>query len=201
MPNSLEHNTVGKMNSGRITSNKWSIFLTAVAASAYFLIGCETFIKIQAWPAPYSIPAGSVVTIHQDLTVKPHEVSVWIQFGEIADRKNIKVRYPNCRFELFTIKPTVQTIYKDQVKIIKFVHTTDYVMNDNIMFASLTNVASDGDPMVEVFTTEIYLKSKKQPDLYRLICEHWEDPATGVFLTMQQIRETLGNIATIQETH
>lgn len=160
--------------------------------------GCGSFINLQAWPAPYSIAAGSKISINQDLTVPPEAVSVWLQFGKIADRRNIRVRYPNCRFELYTRKPGEQTILKDEVTITKFVHSNDYVSNNNNTFASLADFSDSGGPMAEIYTTEIYLKSEKQPDLYRLLCEHWEDPSSGVFLTMDQIREALGDIATIE---
>ena len=168
-----------------------------ILGTAILLGSCESFLKMAAWPEPYSIPRGTIF-INQDLPIKPNEVSVWIQFGKIVDRRNIKKRYPNCHFELFTLKPTNRSIYKDNVQIIKFVHNTDYVAASNIMLASLVQISSDGNPMVEIFTTNIYLISEMQPDLYRLVCEHWEDPSTGIFLTMQQIRETLGGIATIQ---
>lgn len=153
---------------------------------------------MQAWPAPYSVTAGSIVSINQDLKIKPNEVTVWIQDGQVVDRANIKVRRPNCRFEIYTIKNIAQTILTDEVDIIKFVHDKEYVSNKPIIVAGLLSSQDAGSPTAEVYMTEIYLKSTKQPDLYRLICEHWEAPSEGTYLTMTQIQTTLGDIATIK---
>ena len=174
--------------------------LLLVLLIALEISGCESFIKMEALPPPYSLPSGSSLAINQDLTVPPNSVSAWIQFGKVANRRDIDLDSPNCHFELYTIKPEAQTIYKDHdVRITRFVNNNEYVSNGHIMYASLradADADNEGGPMAQIFRTEIYLKSSKQPDLYRLSCEVWDDPFNGVYLTIDQIQQTLGGIAT-----
>jgi hypothetical protein len=160
--------------------------------------GCASFVKLQAWSEPYSLPEGSTLSVNQDLTVNPNSVSAWIQFGKVINRKEVDLDSPNCRFELYTIKPVAQSILKDaNVAIIRFVNSNEYVSKGNVMYASLAAEADDdGGPMAQIFRTEVYLKSSAQPDLFRLTCEVWEDLFNGVYLTVDQIQQTLGDIAT-----
>jgi hypothetical protein len=158
--------------------------------------GCQAFTELQAWPSPYSLPAGSTITINQNLVVSPNSVSVWIQYGKVMDRKDVDVNDAHCYFELYSLQLVASAIKKDIVTIRKIVNTRDYVDNGALVYASLAQVNGDsGAPMAEIYSTNIYLQSDKQPDLYRLICAHWEDPASGTYLTIPQMQETLGNIA------
>jgi len=174
----------------------------AVLQVAIFLSGCKAFGNLQAWPPPYSLPSGSSITINQELVVVPNAVSVAIQYGKAVDKSDVKLSHAHCRFELFTLQAERRTIYKDEVTIRKFVNSTDYVSKGFGMYASLAEVSQNGGaPMAAIYSTTIYLKSEKQPDLYRLICEHWEDPASGTYLTITQIQETLGTVATFHQTN
>jgi len=177
----------------------WSrIALLPVFCVTLVLSGCESFVKLSALPPPYSLPAGSRLYINQDLTVDPNSVSVWIQFGKVVNRNDIDLDSANCHFELYTIKPVAQTIYKDDVVINRFVNSNEYVSKGPLMYASLAADAEDGGgPMAQILRTEIYLKSEKQPDLYRLTCEVWDNLFNGAYLTMDQIQQTLDNIATL----
>jgi hypothetical protein len=169
--------------------------------TALLLSSCQSFINMQAWPPPYSLPAASIVSINQELIVAPNTVSVWVQYGKVVDRRNIKLSYANCRFELYTLQAIERKIVPDEVLIRKFVNTTDYVSKGYGMVASMVDASGNGGaPMAEIYSTNIYLKSDKQPDLYRLICELWEDPASGSYLTIAQIQETLGDIATLHRS-
>ena len=165
------------------------------------LSSCQSFIDLQAWPPPYSLPAGSTISINQPLVVAPNAVSIWVQYGKVVKRRDIEESYAHCRFELFTIQSLERTIQPDEVIIKKIVNTTDYVANDVVILASMVDVFGSSDsPMAAIHSTNIYLQSQKQPDLYRLICEHWEDPSSGTYLTIGQIQEALGDIAIFHQT-
>ncbi|MGD8939785.1 MAG: hypothetical protein PVJ72_10425 [Gammaproteobacteria bacterium] len=173
-----------------------------VLMAGLLLSGCQSFINLQAWPPPYSLPAGSGVSINRDLSVAPYAVSVWIQYGKVLRRRDVNLSYANCRFELYTLQAVERTIYKGEARIEKFVNSTDYVSSGFFTFASLVNVSGDdGASTAGIYSTNIYLQSAKQPDLYRLICEHWDDPASGSYLTIAQIQEALGNIATLHQSN
>ena len=173
--------------------------LSILLAITIIISGCETLTTLEAFPPPYSLPVGSTLSINQDLTVAPNSVSVWIQFGKVVSRKDVDLSLPNCHFEMYTLRLVEQTIYKDEVAITRFVNRSEYVSNGNVMYASLVADADDGGgPMAEIFRSEIYLKSAKQPDLFRLTCEEWDDLFNGIYLTVDQIQQALGKIATFK---
>lgn len=172
--------------------------VVAILILAIILSGCESMAKLAALPSPYSLPSGSTLSINRDLTIEPNSVSVWLQLGKLVNRKEVDLDQPNCHFEMYTLKSVAQTIYKDDVTITRFVNRNEYVSNGNVMYASLADADDGGGPMAEIFRTEIYLKSTKQPDLYRLSCEEWNNLFNGTYLTVDQIQQALGDIATFQ---
>jgi hypothetical protein len=185
----------------RKSETQYDITLALILFVVIMISGCQSFIKLQAWPPPYSLPAGSTIVINQELSVAENSVSVWIQYGEVVDRKDIDVNYAHCYFELYSLQSIERVIKKDIVTIRKFVNTREYVYNGALLYASLAQVNGDsGAPMAEIYTTNIYLQSDKQPDLYRLVCALWEDPASGRYLTVNQIQEALGNIVTLRQS-
>ena len=169
------------------------VFLVGIVLS---LSSCQWLMNPQPYPPPYSVTIGSRITIHQDLPIDANEVTVVLQEGKVINRRNLKVRQPSCRFEVLTIKATPQTLYKDVTEIIRFVHYTEYVSTGLIQFASLDGaLANAASPTAEIYITEIYLRSQKQPDLFRLVCSHWEDPTHGDYLTMDSMSRALGTLA------
>ncbi|NOZ54907.1 MAG: hypothetical protein GXP08_17525 [Gammaproteobacteria bacterium] len=64
--------------------------------------------------------------------------------------------------------------------------------------ASLKHTSGNGSgPMAEIFRTYLYVTSITQPNVFRFMCEHWEDPISGEHLTVEQIKQALGNIITL----
>jgi hypothetical protein len=120
---------------------------------------------------------------------------VYIQNGKSIFYSEVKVWRPNCKFEIKTIKNTPQIIEPDSFKITRFNLDTDLVSNSVIQLASLGILSADsGGATAEIYVTEMFLYSEKQPDVLRLSCQYWEDPQDGNYLSLLQVKNTLGDI-------
>jgi hypothetical protein len=188
------------MSGKNLFSGRFCNWLFTISLASVSLAGCT---MSSAFPPPYSVPAGSTITINKELPVKPNSLRVTMQYGKIIDRSDVESYYPNCHFELYTLSDEPRTIEPDEVTITRFVNQTHLVSSGMLMYAGLAISGGfggndGGPPMAEVYVTDIYLHSEKQPDLYTLTCQHWEDPYDGDYLTMSQIQEALGDLATIK---
>jgi len=144
------------------------------------------------------IEAGNILELKERLTIRANSARISIQFGKIVNYSQIDNYYPHCWFISWKRKTEPQIIKVDKFEIISVIETFDLVKRESGGFRlSAISVADSGLTAVE-YITEIHLRSEKQPHIKRLICSHWEDPSDAAHLSLQQIQNTLGNIAAIR---
>ena len=139
----------------------------------------------------YRIPLGSQLVLHQDITIPANRARVLIQNGRIQERRDIDQYYPFCEFEILTLKDTDQVIKADTFNI----HKLDKRMETSsqpILYASL--VSDRLESRLIAYNTQYYLRSDRQPDVYRLMCLYWTDNSLDNHLTHEQIQQTLGKL-------
>ena len=142
-------------------------------------------------PAYRTISVGNTVSVNQTLVIKPNLARVYFQNGEIQPEQQIDKYYPNCSLEIKTLSSSAQSILPDQFAIYRITLDEEYSRLE-IQFAGLYFFGSDGGPSPENWVTHFYLSSEKQPDVYRLSCQHWEDPTDARHVTYSEIKKTLG---------
>ena len=162
------------------------------------LTGCQQMPLENENSPYYTPPIGSLLILHKEFTIQPNQVSVYLQNGGIVHKSQIDQYYANCKFEVKTIKTTAQFIVPDTFEIVKIRLDYNLVLYNKVIVASRVVLSGSASATAEVFSTTYYLRSAKQPNVLYLTCEHWEDPADGAHLTLAQIRQTLGDIMTIQ---
>ena len=152
----------------------------------------------------YFIPTGSRIELHQTLTIPPNSASLYMQYGKVVTPKERDQYHANCWFLSWKMLETPQTIKPDTFIVTRSVKSQDYVLgSQTVKLASngrntrIGAVAGDSSPIIE-YVTELYIHSDKQPDIRRLACSHWDDPIDDLHLTVEQIQNTLGKIATIE---
>lgn len=151
----------------------------------------------------YYIPAGSKVILKQELTIQPNAARVYIQYGHVVTPKEKDNFHAHCSFLSWKVLNVAQHIKPDTFIITKTEKYEDVVQNT----ASTKQIASirlafgmftSGAPMALIYKTKLTLHSETQPDIRRLICEHWENPDDAYHLTVAQMQQALGDIAEIQ---
>lgn len=169
--------------------------------------GCQA-VSVSVEHSPYYLPPlGSVLVLHQPLTIPAGRASIYLQGGRVRPFRDIDVYYPNCKFELRTLSDIERTIEPDRFIITRAfqeVHvrnTWNHQVVANITMAGNWSFAhADGGPSPQPYATEFRLLSADQPDVLRLTCMHWEDPFDARFLTLAEIRAALGDVITLELT-
>lgn len=171
----------------------------ACAALAAMLSACQTYAGNENSPY-YVVPAGSRLTLQQELTIPPDELSVFIQNGRVLRNAEVQHYYPFCKFELYQKSATQRTVRPDEITITRAMQqrrqTGAFTDAGALHFArlSLAQDEDDGDDgQIQSYTTRMNLRSEKQPDIFRLTCAQWAYPGDigDRHLTIAEIRRTL----------
>lgn len=141
---------------------------------------------------------GSTISLNRPLEIAPEKASVYMQWGKVMNFNALERYQPYCKFEIKTIKRQAQTVNADQFNIVRAIRDREMVGAIPQTVASLYNILSDDSPTAAIYSTELFLYSERQPDVLRITCSHWEDPADATHLTVNQIQAAMGSILTLQ---
>jgi hypothetical protein len=159
----------------------------------------------QAGPYPpgspyYTIPTGSQVIIKQPLTIPANTATVYLQNGHPVSPAEIDQYNPHCWLSSWKVLDIPQTIQPGSFVVIGVKDYEELVyQNTGLIPASsyARNRFTDGSgPTAAEYKTELTIHSDSQPDIRKLVCNHWEDP-NGRYLTTDQIHTALGQYVEI----
>jgi hypothetical protein len=146
----------------------------------------------------YSIPLGSTFTLNRELTIQPDNTSVYLQNGKAGTDGDIDFYKPHCVFELYTISDKARVVKPDTFVITRIVDQSEDVSTGWPIYAALGMGLVIGDgPVHLTFSTTMYLESKLQPDVYRMTCKRWDWPSIGEYLSINEMRQAVGNYFTL----
>ena len=144
----------------------------------------------------FSVPLGSTFTLNREITIQPDQTSVYLQNGNIVLVRDVDFYKPHCKFELFTISEQARVVDPDTFVVTRIVDQREDVSTRWPRYAALGMSGGDG-PVHLTFSTTMYLKSKIQPDVFRMNCKRWDWPAIGEFLSINEMRQALGDYFTL----
>ena len=164
--------------------------------SCLIISACQPVIVADEDSVYYRVPIGSTLQLNQQLSIPPNKARVFIQYGQLMSYKAIDKYQPHCEFEINTLKESIQYIEPDQFEIYRV--STDYRdVSLQFLYASLTMGDEDYGLPIVGFTTELFLRSRHQPDVRKLSCLHWDGPKAD-HLSINQMKKVLGDIFTLQ---
>ncbi len=179
-------------------------------ALVVFVSACQTAYK-DGQPnedsSYYEVPVDSKLILHQDLTIPAKTAIVYLQRGQIFLKHYQYNRYATyCELELSAKRNVPQTVKADEFVIYKVKQETVFGDGGFIQLASRVRFGgvaqfgrgSDGFQGYEVVATRMTLRSERQPDVQALICASWEPAQAISYLTIRKIRNTLGDIFSLQ---
>lgn len=144
----------------------------------------------------FSVSPGSTFTLSREITIQPDKTSVYLQNGQIELVSNVDFYKPHCKFELYTISDKSRIVKPDTFIVTRIVDQREDVSTKWPTFAALGMAYGDG-PVHLTFSTTMYLESKIQPDVFRMNCKRWDWPAIGEFLSINEMRQSLGDYFTL----
>ncbi|MCK4711223.1 MAG: hypothetical protein KAU21_21610 [Gammaproteobacteria bacterium] len=165
------------------------------------LIVIAVYIVIQACSVSQSyseLKTDNLLELRQKLVIQPDSARINIQYGKVVSYSQIDNYYPHCWFISWKRKKQAQIIEADTFKI-TFVRQTYELVNLNTggFRLSALSIADTGLSALD-YMTEMHIVSEKQPEIKRLICSHWEEPADAEHLSQKQIQKALGSIVIIR---
>lgn len=176
-----------------------------LAVAVIVLAGCQAFTNYNQRfygkeESPYfRVPIDSTLVLNRELTVPVKRKRVFFQYGQpLASHWEVAVYKPWCVLRLDTKKDVAQRIKPDKFAIRKVERENLY----QVALAGPIQVAQrepDGtDFTYEVVASVMELYSESQPDVVNLSCTRWGVPQDRYWVTISSIRETLGDIFTLQ---
>ena len=171
--------------------------------------GCQqNTIKDEA--SPYSsVPVGSVLILNKPITIQPEQVAVFVQHGNIVQAGRFDIYRPNCKFELFKISEQSRIVPPGKFTITKIVDEMETVQRTQPLLLAMNNslpseyiswglMLGSGENEMYNYATVMYLSSDTQQDVYRMTCKHWESIIDDNYLSIQQMRKTMGKWFTLE---
>ncbi|MCB1777354.1 MAG: hypothetical protein KDI50_07950 [Candidatus Competibacteraceae bacterium] len=140
------------------------------------------------------IPVGTRIDLRQNLTIPPGQAGVFVPGTAIGDRYRYEAA---CRLEVRSIDNAPRTVAADQFTVVRFNQEWERFSQQptGLRYASLRD--HDGPALLR-FTTNLYLHSDRQPEVFRLVCSHLQDSAQQPrYLTVEEIRTVLAPIMTL----
>jgi hypothetical protein len=167
-------------------------FLLAVTSVA----ACESQVVKDKNSQFYSVQLGSTFTLNREITIQPDRTSVYFQNGKPGAARDVDFYKPHCKFELFTISTEARLVNPDTFVVTRIVDQREDVSTSWPRYAGLGMARGDG-PVHLTYSTTLYLESKIQPDVFRMNCKRWDDPVIGEYLTINEMRQALGDYFTL----
>jgi len=172
-----------------------------LALVALSLSGCALFEVEPNTASPfYAVPEGSVVEIHEPITIPPGNTRAWLQRGRVSAGQDWW--YPACNLEVNTLdRERAQTVAPGRFDVIR-VQQLEYAQLQTPPTGA-TPVALRADYNGGGVTWmwrghHLWLSSEEQPDVRRLTCVGIYSRPFGVRPpSIDQIREALGTVATL----
>lgn len=173
--------------------------IAATTLAVLLLSGCQSSPVKDINSPYYAPPVGSILQLHTPIELTQNVLNVDIQYGKIlTSYSQLDTYYPNCDFEIRDKFSTPTTIHPDRFKIIRVLQNTEDVLLAPVQVAGLIGVSGEGSPSFVEYQTIMYLHSAKQPNVYRMTCKYWEDPADAEHLSIVKIREALGKVFSLE---
>ena len=170
-------------------------YVMVIPLCAVLLGACSSEVVRDENSQFFSVPPGSTFALNRDITIQPDQTSVYLQNGSITPVGNVDFYKPNCKFELYTISEQARVVKPDTFTVTRIVDRREDVSTRWPRYAGLV-MGSDG-PSHLTFSTTMYLESQLQPDVFRMDCKRWDWPPTGEFLSINEMREALGDYFTL----
>ncbi len=147
------------------------------------------------YPTAYTpAPVLSSVTLNAPIKFRADRASEYIMDGEVRDYFTISEYYPHCIFELRTVADTTRTI-QPETFIVTGIKRDRYMAGFRRLMVA-DNGGGDYNPVIS--TTVISLHSDLQPDVFRLSCRQLDEPYLARHVSLDSMRNTLGDLFTLE---
>jgi len=141
----------------------------------------------------YSVPVGSKLHLKQEIIIKANLGRTYFQYGKAVKKKDLNLYYPHCSITINTLSEGDTIIKPATFEIYKVVDDEQYTQR-HIMYASIASFDGDGGSDIVGYVSHYYLRSDSEPDVRTLECLQWNSRKDVEYLSINEVRNVLGNI-------
>ena len=170
-----------------------------VSAAVLGISGCAA-INEPDYSSPYTTPrVGTIIKLNQELSAR-NGVRIYLQDGLQLTWIELEKQHPYCQFYVLRKPDDLRkplTIEPDTFTVESVFRRKDSVAVDGIQLAMNGGGESEVDrgSSQRTMSTYMELSSENQPNVTRLICSRWEDPQSRFHVSVEQIVQSLGDVA------
>lgn len=196
----------------QITSNAGAISPVIPLIMSIGLLGCNT---IPDYSSPYTTPrVGSTIQLNQELSAR-NGVRIYLQDGYVLTWQELEKQEPYCQFYVARSSADLRsrlTIEPDTFVVNRVFRRKDVsglqsapldLTGENWVATANAQLAAFGEGDFEnnrgssqrTMSTYLELSSATQPNVKRMICSQWADPAMRYHVSVEEIIRSLGDIA------
>lgn len=174
--------------------------LTLLLAVGVMLSGCRPYAVRNAADASShhrSVPVGTVLVLHRELTIAPTYARVFFQNGHAGSA--ISEYQPHCQLEVRRVLPVTQTVQPDEFVIRKVVYDIiDVAAAPGVKLAWIMSGAG-GEVSDIMMAWDMRLHSDKQPQVVKLMCGGaFDSPGRARLPSLEEMRAALGSYASLR---
>jgi hypothetical protein len=137
------------------------------------LIGCQTAGSTNEASAWFKIKPGSKLVLDQPLDIPSGKAHILLQKGQVSS--GVDNYTVNCSFEVRNLGP--ENVRPDTFLITDASDSQEWV----------------SQPAIMRFYKVLRLKSERQPDVLKMVCQDWDGPLMGTSITVDEIKQAVGN--------
>jgi hypothetical protein len=161
------------------------------------LSGCAAMAPADPEASYYATPrAGSRVEVREALNASPG-TRVSLQHGRLLPARDLVTWQPYCQFHVLRAREQLHeplVIEPDTFIVTRAYRQKDVVGLESVQYAFLEEGSTDNSPSQRMMSTYLELSSDLQPDVFRLVCQVWDDPYFYNHLSIRDIEESLGEL-------
>jgi hypothetical protein len=179
------------------------MYRTLVLISWFML----TLVACQSQPLSESanrehLTVGSILTLHRQLSIDPYSARVYLQHGQRVSVNSVSRVHPNCWFEVNDVTDKPQFIDPGRFRIVGLNHYRRPFglgsVNERLLVAGLyVGGLFDRSQEIEFITAMKLNAEEGGTEIRNFMCKVTSD-SMGRYLTLREIREALGEVATIE---
>ena len=160
------------------------------------LAACQSIRENQArWHRTHDVPAGSMVSLERAVAFPADRANVYIQDGQVRPYGSVDLYSPHCELIVRDDISHARTVAPDTFEIYRSVQEINPIYGMQTSGSATFPGAGESRAM---FQTTMYLRSKRQPHVYQLVCGHWVYASSDDYLTVAQIRAALGKLMVLR---
>lgn len=160
---------------------------------ATVLSGCQSAPQAGgAGPLLYEAVRGRTIVLNKPVTVVANQARAYLQGGVEVTAQQVSRDSPHCEVEVRTLSPAPTVVQPDRFTVTRIRNPEEGSEGFGTAFMSAFRSGTTK------YTTEMRVKSEKQPDVLQITCSNEMDTTRGHHLTVRQFNSAVGGYLSIQ---